>query len=173
MPLIPMPLIETIPEYFKPYVSKVFSTTAYNALEEQWEEMRQTFVSMTEEKSNYRYDEGKWTPKQILQHLIDAERILSQRAMRFARKDMTQLPGYDHNSYVDVADVSDRTITDLWDEFHAVRISTLFMYKSFKAAELNREGFANGLVLSVENQGFIIAGHALHHTQVIRERYLV
>ena len=69
MPLIPMPLIETIPEYFKPYVSKVFSTTAYNALEEQWEEMRQTFVSMTEEQSNYRYDEGKWTPKQILQHL--------------------------------------------------------------------------------------------------------
>ncbi|MCO4819060.1 MAG: DinB family protein [Bacteroidetes bacterium] len=168
-----MPLIETIPEYFKPYVNKVSAVTAYSALEEKWEEMRKTFVSMSDEKSNFSYEEGKWTPKQIVQHLIDTERVLSQRALRFARKDMTQLPGYDHNNYVEVADVSDRTIVDLWDEFHAVRISTLFMYKSFKEAELKREGFANGLVLSVENQGFIISGHALHHTQIVRERYLV
>ena len=64
-------------------------------------------------------------------------------------------------------------LQDLWDEFHAVRVSTLFMYKSFNEQDLKREGFANGLVLSVENQGFIIAGHALHHAQIIRERYLV
>jgi len=103
-----MPLIETIPEYFKPYVNKVSAVTAYSALEEKWEEMRKTFVSMSDEKSNFSYEEGKWTPKQIVQHLIDTERVLSQRALRFARKDMTQLPGYDHNNYVEVADVSAR-----------------------------------------------------------------
>jgi len=128
---------------------------------------------MTEEQSNFTYAEGKWTPKQVLQHMIDTERILSQRSLRFARKDMTQLPGFDQDHYVAVADVSHRSIQDLWDEFHAVRTATLFLYKGLNESELKREGFANGLVLSVENQGFIIAGHALHHTQIIKERYLV
>lgn len=168
-----MPIIESIPEYFKPYVTKVQSTIVYNALEEDWENLQSLFLRMTADQSNYRYDEGKWTPKQILQHLIDTERILSQRALRFARRDMTQLPGYDHNMYVEQTDVSNRSITDLWNEFHAVRVSTLFLYKSFNDQDLKREGFANGMVLSVENEGFIIAGHALHHAQIIRERYLV
>ncbi|MFT5512952.1 MAG: hypothetical protein ACI8SE_001351 [Bacteroidia bacterium] len=168
-----MPLIETIPEFFKPYVTKVISTNVYNALEEGWEDMRQTFVGISPEQAEYRYEEGKWTPKQTLQHLIDTERILSQRALRFARKDMTQLPGYDHNHYVEVVDVSQRNIADLWDEFHAIRVSTLFLYKSFSEKDLKREGFANGMVLSVENEGFIIAGHAIHHSQIVKERYLV
>jgi hypothetical protein len=168
-----MPIIESIPAYFKPYVNKVSSETPYEALEERWEHMERVFTTMTPDQANYQYDEGKWTPKQILQHLIDTERVLSQRALRFARKDMTQLPGYDHDKYVEIADVSERTIQDLWNEFHAVRISTLFLYKSFGQNELKREGFANGMVLSVENEGFIIAGHAIHHTQVVEERYLV
>lgn len=168
-----MPVIESIPEYFKPYVSKVASTNVYNALEEKWESLESLFINLTEDQANHQYAEGKWTPKQILQHLIDTERILSQRALRFARRDMTQLPGYDHDNYVLQAEVSQRLIKDLWNEFHAVRVSTLFLYKSFNEQDLKREGFANGLVLSVENEGFIIAGHALHHAKIIRERYLV
>ncbi|MFT5725416.1 MAG: hypothetical protein ACI9JN_002541 [Bacteroidia bacterium] len=168
-----MPIIESIPEYFKPYVSKVKSATAYQALEENWDNLQAVFWNLTSDQADYQYAEDKWTPKQILQHLIDTERILSQRALRFARRDMTQLPGYDHEKYVDQVDVSNRTIQDLWNEFHAVRVSTLFMYKGFTDQELKREGFANGLVLSVANEGFIIAGHALHHAQIIQERYLV
>ena len=168
-----MPLIETIPEYFKPYVNRVASTNVYSALEENWEGLGALFLNMTEQEANFQYAEDKWTPKQILQHLIDTERILSQRALRFARKDMTQLPGYDHDKYVEQVDVSHRAISDLWDEFHAVRVSTLFLYKSFNEQDLKREGFANGLVLSVENQGFIIAGHAIHHAHIIKERYLM
>lgn len=168
-----MPIIESIPAYFQPYVSKVQSTNVYHALEEDWNKLEALFVHLTEEQSQFRYDEGKWTPKQILQHLIDTERILSQRALRFARRDMTQLPGFDQDMYVENVIVDHRSIQDLWNEFHAVRVSTLFLYKSFSEQELKREGFANGMVLSVENVGFIIAGHAIHHAQVITERYLV
>lgn len=168
-----MPVIESIPEYFKPYVSKVASTNVYHALEENWGSLEALFLNLTEDQANFQYAEDKWTPKQILQHLIDTERILSQRALRFARRDMTQLPGFDHDNYVQQVDVSTRSIKDLWNEFHAVRVSTLFLYKSFNEQELKREGFANGMVLSVENEGFIIAGHAIHHAQIIREKYLV
>lgn len=166
-----MPIIETLPAYYKPYVSKVEATDVLESLTEKWKDIENLFLGLSEEESNYSYAPGKWTPKQILQHIIDTERILSQRALRFARKDMTQLPGFDHEMYTEVVDVSKRTMDDLWGEFNCVRQSTIYLYKSFSEKELNREGFANGMVISVRNQGFILAGHAIHHTEVIKRRY--
>lgn len=166
-----MPIIETLPAYYKPYVSKVETSNVVESLSEKWKDLEDMFMNMSAENADYSYAVGKWTPKQILQHIIDTERILSQRALRFARKDMTQLPGFDHEMYTQVVQVNDRDIKDLWVEFQCVRESTKFLYKSFSEKELKREGFANGMVLSVENQGFIIAGHAIHHGEVIKRRY--
>ncbi len=167
-----MPILESIPEYFKPYVKRVQSENANTALEEQLNEMAAIYQTMSPEKADSRYAEGKWSPKQIVQHIIDTERILSQRALRFSRRDMTQLPGFDHELYVESANVNHRIIENLWDEFMAVRVSTKLLYLSFGEKELSREGFANGMVLSVENLAYIMAGHALHHTEIIKERYL-
>ncbi|MBO6518153.1 MAG: DinB family protein [Bacteroidia bacterium] len=166
-------VLENIPDFYKPYVTRVKFETPVEALFQDFEDICALFNQLTPEQQEYRYAEGKWTPKQIVQHVMDSERILSQRALRFSRKDMTQLPGFDHDAYVEVADVSHRTMAELIEEFRTVRQSTILLYKSFTEKMLKREGFANGMVLSVENQGLVIAGHLLHHVNVLKERYLV
>ena len=166
-----MPNLENIPAYYQGYVALVKSESVIDALQEGFSETLEKLRSIPLQKVDTAYEEGKWTPKQLLQHLIDVERILSQRALRFGRHDMTQLPGFDHDAYAERYELSHRDFTDMIDELDFVRKATLSLFKSFTEKELQREGFANGMVLSVENQGFVIAGHTLHHYNVFIERY--
>lgn len=124
------------------------------------------------EKFDYQYAEGKWTIKDILQHLIDAERIFTYRALRFARNDKTDLPGFEENDYVNQARADERTIMQLLTELSAVRHATILLYKTFSEKELLRTGTANNNPMSVRALGFIIIGHQNHHQRVFRERYL-
>jgi len=124
------------------------------------------------DKFDYRYAEGKWTIKDILQHLIDAERIFTYRALRFARKDTTDLPGFDENDYVDATNANARNIMSLLTELSAVRHSTLLLFKSFSDEDLMRRGTANNNRISVRALGFVIIGHQNHHQRVFKERYL-
>ncbi len=124
------------------------------------------------DKFDYRYAEGKWTIKDILQHLIDAERIFAYRALRFARNDQTDLPGFEENDYVDEARANDRSIMQLLTELSALRHSTVLLYKTFSEQELLRTGTASNNVMSVRALGFIIIGHQNHHQRVFEERYL-
>lgn len=124
------------------------------------------------DKFDYRYAEGKWTIKDIIQHLIDAERIFAYRALRFARNDKTDLPGFEENEYVDNANANDRTIMSLLTELSAVRHSTLLLFKTFTDEQLLREGTANNNPISVRALGFVIIGHQNHHQRVFKERYL-
>lgn len=164
---------DNLPDYYKPFVALLSSDNVLSALDEGFEDACFFFLNLPEDKHDYAYAEGKWTPKQILQHVIDTERILSHRALRFARQDMTQLAGFDHEAYVLMADVSIRSISDLVNELRLVRASTKALFSRFNAKELGREGFANGMVLSVENQAYVISGHYLSHRNTVRERYLV
>ena len=124
------------------------------------------------DKFDYRYAEGKWTIKDIIQHLIDAERIFTYRALRFARNDKTNLSGFDENDYVDEANANDRTVMQLLTEMSAVRHATLLLFKSFTNEQLIRIGTSNNNLLSVRALGYIIIGHQNHHQRVFEERYL-
>lgn len=124
------------------------------------------------DKFDYRYAEGKWTIKDILLHLIDAERIFAYRALRFARNDKTELPGFEENSYVDEANANKRSIQDLLTELLVVRQASLSLFKSFSEEQLLRKGIASNHPISVRALGFIIVGHQNHHQRVFEERYL-
>ncbi|KIA99401.1 DinB family protein [Flavobacterium sp. AJR] len=124
------------------------------------------------DKFDYRYAEGKWTIKEIIQHIIDTERIFAYRALRFSRNDKTGLPSFDENDYVDNTNANARSIQDLLTELSAVRHSNLLFYKSLSEEQLKRIGTASNNQISVRALGFVIIGHQKHHQKVFQERYL-
>jgi uncharacterized damage-inducible protein DinB len=127
--------------------------------------------SLSEEQLAYRYAPGKWTVKDIIAHLSDGERIFVYRALRFARHDPTELPGFDQDPYVVHAGANGRSIGDLLDELTAVRRATLAFFASLDDEALLRRGVANGHPMSVRAAAYHIAGHELHHLRVLGERY--
>lgn len=124
------------------------------------------------DKFDYRYADGKWTIKDIIQHLIDSERIFAYRALRFARNDKTALPGFDENMYADTVQANKRSIQNLLTELAVVRQATLALFKSFSNEELLQMGTASNNLISVRALGFMIIGHQNHHQRVFQERYL-
>jgi uncharacterized damage-inducible protein DinB len=128
--------------------------------------------SLSEEQLTYRYAAGKWTIKEILAHIIDDERIYSYRALRFARNDHTELPGFDQDEYTLYAGAGQRSIDDLLQEFITVRNATISLFDSLDDAALTRAGVASGNIMSVRAAAYHIAGHELHHVNIIKERYL-
>jgi uncharacterized damage-inducible protein DinB len=124
------------------------------------------------DKYDYRYAEGKWTIKDILQHLIDSERVFAYRALRFSRNDATALPGFDENEFAKNVDSNSRSINDLLTEMSALRHANIMMFKSFGKEAMLRKGTASGYTVSVRAFGFLIIGHQNHHIQVFKERYL-
>lgn len=124
------------------------------------------------DKFDYRYAEGKWTIKEIIQHVIDTERIFSYRALRISRNDITALPGFDENDYALNTNANDRHLQSLLTELSIVRQSTLALFKSFSEEQIKRIGIASNNEISVRAIGFIIIGHQKHHQKVFKERYL-
>ncbi|MCB0374110.1 MAG: DinB family protein [Muricauda sp.] len=124
------------------------------------------------ERLSYAYAEGKWTLVESLVHMLDTERVFQYRALRFARNDTTNLPGFDQDTYVPNSNASSRTLQDLMEEYKAVRASTICLYRSFGEEMLLRKGVASGSQMSVRAMGFIICGHQAHHIRIIKERYL-
>jgi uncharacterized damage-inducible protein DinB len=135
-------------------------------------ETTQTFLrALPEEKLNYRYAEGKWTIKEILQHISDDERIYAYRALRFARNDSTDLAGFDQDEYTRNAEANARTLDDLLGELATVRAATISLYNGLGEGSLRRAGVASGNVMSVRAIAYHIAGHELRHLNIIRTRY--
>ncbi|NBU81909.1 MAG: DinB family protein [Flavobacteriaceae bacterium] len=162
-----------IPECFAAYINQVSSE--YTIVEE-LEISLHRFIKFVQniplDKFDYRYTEGKWAVKDIIQHLIDSERIFAYRALRFARNDKTELQGFEENNYVDEANAGKRSIQDLLTEMAVVRQATLSLFKSFSNEELLRIGIASNNPISVRVLGFIIIGHQNHHQKIFQERYL-
>jgi hypothetical protein len=124
------------------------------------------------DKFDYRYEIGKWTIKEIIQHLIDSERIFSYRALSISRNDKTPLPGFDENNYVDNSNGNARNLQGLLTELAVVRQATLSLFNSFSQEQLTRIGTASNNEVSVRAIGFIIIGHQKHHQKIFAERYL-
>ena len=159
--------------YYGTYIDNV--TDEYNLVEELEISVHRLVKFVQDipmDKFDYRYAEGKWTIKDILLHLIDAERIFAYRALRFARKDETPLASFDENNYVDEGHANSRTIQDLLSELLVVRQATLALFKSFSEEQLLRKGIASNNPMSVRALGFVIIGHQNHHQRIFKERYL-
>jgi len=139
-----------------------------------YSEMLNEFVNnLPENKANYAYAPGKWTVKDVLQHMLDAERIFTYRALRFARKDTTILPGFEEDFYAANANASQRSLQSLKDEFVAVRKATDLFFLSLEEEQLQQKGTANNYSTTVHALAFVVFGHLLHHKQVLEERYAV
>lgn len=160
--------IGTVPGFFEHYILQVDDIELEQALE-----LGLTLFDPDKLKQvgDRVYAENKWTIKEILQHVIDAERIFSYRALRFARNDQTPLSGFDEQEFARQSGPASRTIDDLLDEFQTVRRSTILMFRHFSDEMLVREGTSSGLAISVIGLGFTIAGHQKNHARVIEERY--
>jgi hypothetical protein len=164
--------LKSVPEYYQNYISQVpdlpLSGVLHASLEALSGKLEEKLLAIGDEV----YAPGKWRIADILQHLIDGERIMSYRALRFSRKDTTPLPGFDQDTYVQAAEAHRRPVQDLLEELKLVRVSSIFLFESFTDDMLLLEGPANGKEISVAALGFIIAGHQAHHLWIIEERYL-
>jgi uncharacterized damage-inducible protein DinB len=142
------------------------------AMKESSEATAKLIASIPEEKGEYRYQPEKWSIKELLCHMMDAERIFAYRALRFARNDKTPLSGFEEKDYAPEANAHGRTIQQLLKEIETLRITTIDLFASFTPGMLQRTGIANNVELSVLNLGYIVAGHESHHRIILRERYL-
>jgi len=169
---MPRPDLSRVPAFFHAYIKKAPENDLMTALKNNTSAFNSLISTIPSEKHNYRYAEGKWTIKDLLQHIIDGERIFSYRALCFARKDDTPLPGFDENLYAANTRAGSRSWDELIEEFNAVRKSTELLFTSFDEQELDSSGIVNNNSNYVLGIGFICAGHCAHHLQVIKDRYL-
>lgn len=157
--------------YYGKYISKVSDGDIIAALERQFADSSGLLRDASESKGSYRYAEGKWSVREVIGHIADAERVFCYRALRFARGDSTPLPGFDENQFVANARFDAQTIKGLIDEWEAVRLSTVRFLRSLSAEEWLRGGTASDNYVSVRGLAWIIAGHENHHMELLRTRY--
>ena len=172
----PMSIARPVDGDFLPYAASYINlvpigTDPRAALRTQPQEIHAVFATLTEAQAEKAYAPGKWTLKEMLLHQIDSERVFAYRAMRFARADSQDLPGFDQDTYVDHSAANARSLASLLAEYDATRAATLALFESFTEEQLDRRGSANGGPATVRALLFIVPGHEQHHLNIIRERY--
>jgi hypothetical protein len=166
------PDLSRVPEFYHHYINQVADDDLMTAMKDQTASFSTFLSTIPPGKIDYRYGPDKWTVKEVLQHIIDAERIFAYRALCFARKDATPLPSFDENKYAENAKVSNRNWNDLIQEFKSLRISNELMFGGFDHEQLESTGTASGKSNYVLAIGFTIIGHLNHHVKILKERYL-
>ena len=162
---------EAAPYYFR-YIDLVSDGNVLQVLRSQMEEALSLFSGISEEKSLHRYQPDKWSIRQMLGHMNDAERVFSYRALSFARGDGGPLPGFDQDPWVSAASADTYTWASHVEDFQAVRLATLTMLRNLPAAAWMKRGVASDNSITVRALAFIMAGHVTHHLSVLREKYL-
>lgn len=170
--MIPRPDASEYLPYYGKYIDRVPDGDLVKTLRAQLDETLALVRGLDDEQGGHRYAPGKWSIREVLQHVIDAERIFAYRALRIARGDATPLASFDENAYAEASNADARTLADLSDELEHVRLSTLALLRPLDGEALARRGTASGAEVSVRALAWIIAGHELHHVSVLRERYL-
>lgn len=160
------------PEWYAEEIELVPYPELFSGMEDSFQKTSAFLRDLPSEKLLFRYQPEKWTIKEMWQHVIDTERVLSYRAMRFSRGDATVLHGFDQNKYAEISRANERNWADILQEYSAVRVSSLMLFRSFNEEMLLRRGMAGRSEASVRALGFLILGHETHHLRVIRERYL-
>ncbi|MBC7790844.1 MAG: DinB family protein [Anaerolineae bacterium] len=172
MPLIARPDPSEYGSYYGTYINKVPEGDVIDILERQRKEMQQLLADLPADKADYRYAPGKWSIKEVIGHMADAERIFSYRALRFARGDRTPLASFDENEYVLNANFAERSIVDLAEEYDAVRQATMTLVRNLSPDSFIRKGTASEKEFTVRALIYVVAGHERHHLLLLRERYL-
>ena len=162
---------EYLPYYHK-YIERVPDDDIRSILRVQLDDTLALLRWVSEEVAAFRYGEGKWSIKQVVGHLIDVERVMTYRALRIARGDQTPLPGFDENAYAETAGSDQRTLRSLLAELEATRAATAAFFENLPAEAWQRSGTANDAPVSVRAIAYIIAGHELHHREILKDRYL-
>jgi len=160
------------PPYFGRYIDQVPEGDLLKRLEDQNRETMRVLGAVPEAREDFAYAPGKWTLKEVIGHLTDAERVFSYRAMRFARGDQTPLPGFEQNDWVPESGAAGRSLADLAAEYADVRRATLDLLRHLPPGAEFRKGVASGKEVNVRSLAWIIAGHEVHHLKIIREKYL-
>ena len=166
------PDLTLTPPFYHNYINLVPGDELMEAFKKEGPAFNRFLESIPSGKIDYRYAEGKWTIRELLQHIIDAERIFAYRALRFARKDETPLPGFDENLYGETSKADKRDWNELLEEFKTVRKSSEYLFGSFDDDQLNATGISSNKSISVLAFGYVIIGHTIHHKKIIEERYL-
>jgi hypothetical protein len=168
---MPRPDLSRVPGFYHKYINLVKEDDLTTAFTNQSISMFSFFGSIPEAKHDFAYAEGKWTVKELLQHMLDAERVFVYRALTFSRKDENKLPGFDENAWTPQSNAAARNWKDIIEEFTSLRKSTELMFGSFSAEQLNSTGIANNNPVYVLALGFITIGHCDHHIGILKERY--
>lgn len=166
------PLSTEHAEYYGRYVNLVPEGDIVATLEKQGAEFTAFLRTIPEAKGDHRYGPDKWSVKEALGHVIDGERVFAYRALRFARGDQQPLPGFEQDDYVKTAQHGRAKLADLIEEFELLRRANVLMLRHLDEAAWTRRGTASGYEISVRALAFVLAGHVLHHWQVLKERYL-
>lgn len=170
---MPKPAFGSYPSYAVDYVKLVETDSVKDSVAKYSNAIADFFKNIPTEKVDYRYAENKWSVKEMLQHIIDAERVFAYRAMCIARKDGTSFPAFDEKSYAANSKASARSWKDLLEEFELTRRSTDLMLLSFDEEQLQQNGTTNNSPNSVNAIAFTLYGHLLHHKKILEERYLM
>ncbi|GGA83166.1 DinB family protein [Puia dinghuensis] len=168
-----IPKSEIIPaEFYQSYIDLIKESDFREAIKKNSKQFRKLVENIPRKKFDYAYAEGKWTIRQMLQHIIDAERVFSYRALRLSRKDATPLPGFDENQWAANDGGATRKWKDLLEEFGVVREATEYLYDALTDEQLRFVGTVNERPLNAFTIGFIIPGHVTHHMHILEARYL-
>ena len=168
---IPRPAADEHNPYYSKYIDQVPDGDLVSMLREQCMDTVSMLRGLSEEKANYAYEPGKWTVKEVIGHISDAERVFAYRALSIARNDKASLPSFDENAWVPEGNFGARSLGDLLEEFQVVRASTVQLARHLSDDVLARRGTASGHTISVRALFYITAGHERHHVALFRERY--
>ena len=164
---------QVTPTVTSPAYDYVFNgTDALQALSTQQRQVAGIMERLSDSQAEQTYEEGKWSLKELLGHMIDTERIMGYRALAIARGEQQPLPGFDENAYVVAAGFNKNSLAQLLVQYHAQRTATVYMFASFSEEMMNRKGIANGKERSVRDIMTLIAAHEQHHLSIMNERYL-
>ena len=158
--------------FYSSYVNNVLKGNILNALSSQMHEFYTLANAIRGDKALTPYAEGKWTLKEMIGHMIETERVFAYRALSISRGDKTELPGMDQDQWMKDSNYNDRSVANLCNEYLAVRTSTIHLFQNMTKKMINTSGIASGVEFSVRALAFIIAGHELHHLEIIREHYM-
>ncbi len=168
---MPRPAPNDSAPFYHKYIELVPEREPMEAFQAQDDWLAVWLNSFSEDQADYAYAPGKWSIKQVFQHMIDTERIFAHRALWFARCSTEPQSGFDENAYAQVAEVSHRSLASLKEELLSVRRSTFCLVESFTPTEFSRGGIASGHFVTVNALAFMLLGHVLHHKSVLEERY--
>lgn len=160
-------------EYFNHYINQVDTLDPTESLEITLGEFLALLEGVDNEKGLYSYEDGKWTIKEVIAHVIDAERVFAYRAMSFARNDQNNLAGFDDHLYTKNSGANSRSMDELLEEFDILRQASIALYNSFDDEMWAKVGTANGISIDVKSLAYLIAGHCRHHGNILKERYFI